>query len=327
MHAAAVLGAYALPRPPVVAQFESYGNDNWLVEDNAGNRYVLRRHRLNGGPGRLGFQLALQRHLDGHGVATAPVVSANDGSDRVVDAEGIPWLLTRYVEGEEYDFARPAQAAAAGALLARFHVAAGMLPAGMHGPEHKPSIVDCWTSCASDVDELAALIDGDVHEELRYLRARWREVLKVWPTPRFETLPAGCIHGDFHGRNVIYAGDDVVALLDFDDVDRAPFVYDVAAGAVKFGREGRGSRRLRPSVTRRFLDGYESVRALTAEERAALPMLATMAYPPNPPHYRWWRDAHRRDLAQLLRDDIAIMRTLEAEVISLGPGLFAAAGV
>ena len=58
-----VLAAYPLNDPRVVRRFESYGNDNWLVESEGGGRYVLRRHRLNGDAGRLEFQLALQAHL------------------------------------------------------------------------------------------------------------------------------------------------------------------------------------------------------------------------------------------------------------------------
>ena len=308
----AVLGAYPLQDPRVVCQFESYGNDNWLVEDEGGGRYVLRRHRLNGDAGRLEFQLALQAHLAAHGVPTAPVVRTRDGRDRVVDDEGVPWLLTGFVEGEEYDFGRPAQAEAAGALLARFHEAAAAFAGDAPGPEHKPSLAACWAAPHDDLEELGRLIDGDVAEELRYLRARWTEVLGDWPWTLLERLPSGCLHGDFHGRNVIYAGDEVAGLLDFDDVDRGPYAYDVAGAAVKFGREGRGSALgLRPAVLRRFLDGYESVRVLTAEERSALPVFAVMLYPPNPRHYRWWRDQHGQDLVQQLRDDVWVMRTLE----------------
>ena len=80
------------------------------------------------------------------------------------------------------------------------------------------------------------------------------------------------------------------------------------------------------AVSRRFLDGYESVRVLTAEERSALPVLAVMLYPPNPHHYRWWRDQHGQDLVQQLRDDVWVMRTLQAEVERTFPALFEEAG-
>jgi Ser/Thr protein kinase RdoA (MazF antagonist) len=79
-------------------------------------------------------------------------------------------------------------------------------------------------------------------------------------------------------------------------------------------------------VLRRFLDGYESVRVLTGEERSALPVLAVMLYPPNPRHYRWWRDQHGQDLVQQLRDDVTVMKTLEAEVERTFPTLFAEGG-
>src|SRR5262245_48747750 len=224
----AVLNAYPLQDPRIVRQFESYGNDNWLVEDEGGGRYVLRRQLLNGDARRLDFQLALQAHVAERGVPTAPVANTRDGGDRVVDHEGVPWLLTGYVEGDEYDFGRPAQAAAAGVLLARFHEAASGFAGDAPGPEHEPSIVASWADPQSDLDELDRLIEGDVDNELGYLRARWTEVLAAWPSARLEGLPSGWLHGDFHGRNLVYAGDEVAALLDFDNVDRGPYASDVA---------------------------------------------------------------------------------------------------
>jgi Ser/Thr protein kinase RdoA (MazF antagonist) len=322
-----VLSAYALREPRIVRQFESYGNDAWLVEEGAGARFVLRRQLLNGNQDRLNFQLGLQAHVAMHGVPTAKVVGTRDGADRVVDGEGVPWLLLAFVEGEEYDFSRPAQAAAAGEMLARFHVAAGTFGGEAPGPKHKPSIGVCWANHDRDVEELADMLGGEAAGDLRYLRDRWGAITAAWPASRIEALPAGWLHGDYHGRNLIYSRDDIVAFLDFDDVDRGPFAYDIASSVVKLSRQGRGlPTGLRPAVAQRFLESYELIRPLTVEERASMPVLAALAYPPNVTHYRWWRERNGRDPGQLFRDDIANIRTLESELARVGVELFAAVG-
>jgi Ser/Thr protein kinase RdoA (MazF antagonist) len=232
--------------------------------------------------------------------------------------------LYRHVAGDEYDFARPEHAVAAGAMLARFHRAAAGFDADAPPPEHKPSIGACWADADRDVAEFErALVGEGVEGDLRELRGWWRDAHDALPVPAFEALPSGFMHGDWHGRNLVYRGDEIVALLDFDDVDHGPYVYDIAAGMLKFGRAARGNveLRLRPEVARRFLEGYASVRAPSDAELAALPVLAAMLYPPNPRHYSWWRAVHGRDPAQLLREDIAVMRTVRAEMARTG-GLF-----
>ena len=132
-------------------------------------------------------------------------------------------------------------------------------------PEYKPPITACWSSVREDLAELAELVPGeDGRAALADLGAWWDELLGEWPPERFERLPSGWLHGDYHGRNLVFDGDRIIGLFDFDDADRGPYAHDIAGGMVKFGREGRGLVIPRPTFARAFLDGYESVRPLTA---------------------------------------------------------------
>jgi Ser/Thr protein kinase RdoA (MazF antagonist) len=115
-----IAAAYGLERVSVVGQFESYGNDNWLVEDGGARRFVLRRHRLNADVERIEFQLALQRHLAQNGFPTSEVVETRAGGDFVIDDDGTPWVLSVHVEGDEYDFANLQQMTAAARSLPGF---------------------------------------------------------------------------------------------------------------------------------------------------------------------------------------------------------------
>lgn len=318
---ATILGAYALSNTSVVAQFESYGNENWLIEDRRGHRFVLRRHCLNADIGRIEFQLALQRHLTDHGFPASAVVET-ESQERIAinDDDGVPWVLIIYVPGREYDFDRPQQVTSAARSLAQFHLITESFQWDAPGPEHKVPIRYCWANAKQDLLELAELLEGDaVEEDLSYLSGWWEHVLSEWSLDRLDALPSGWLHGDFHGRNLAFDGDHVAGLFDFDDVDTGPYVYDLAAGLLKFGREARGSVTIRPEFARRFIEGYETLRPISREERAALRVMVAMGYPPNPRNYRYWRDQRGEAIERRFHRDIANIRTLRAEMERIGP--------
>ena len=129
-----ILAAYPFGRLAVVRAFEaSTRNDNWLVEDERGRRYVLRRNLQHAHVPRIAFQVHFQRHLRHHGFPTAEVVETRSGDLFALDDEGVPWVLCTYVEGHEYDFDRRAQVRKAARRLAQFHVIAETFPGEMVG--------------------------------------------------------------------------------------------------------------------------------------------------------------------------------------------------
>ena len=59
-------------------------------------------------------------------------------------------------------------------------------------------------------------------------------------------------------------------MLDFDKVQQAPYMLDIARGIHSFGRPGRGSQDIRPDFAKIFVDAYSEVRPVDAAERRAL---------------------------------------------------------
>jgi homoserine kinase type II len=315
----AVAASYDLESPQLLLQFESYGNDNWLIVDG-GTRYVLRRQQLNSDSSRIGLQLAYQRHLRAAGVPAAEHVATASGAGYAVDDSGVPWILFRHIEGEPYDFSRMPQAIAAGSCLAQLHRMSESFVAEALSPEYKPPLRECWANAPGEARELGAMLPGAAYaSDLRFLQEWWDEVLRDWPVDRLDGLAAGWSHGDFHGRNLVFSDDHIVGLLDFDDVDRGPYAFDLANAMFKFGREGRGSLwTIRPGHVRAFLDGYQSVRTISDEERLALPLLMVAVYAPNAHSYRYWRDVRRDDIGARFGMQITFMKALTAQIERLG---------
>jgi homoserine kinase type II len=318
----AILSAYELGHITAFSLLESYGNDNWLITSGDG-RYVLRRLRMNANAERIAFQVALQQHLTDAGFATPALIKTGTGQGSVVDDGGATWMCFGYVAGTEYDFARAEQAADAGRTLARFHRLAGSFRAVGPGPEYKAPLRACWADPASDVTALSELLGAAAADDLADLRVWWDEALAAFPLELLYTLPAGWIHGDYHGRNMAFAGDRVAAVFDFDDFDRGPYVFDVAFGFFKFGRPSRQSLEIRPPYARAFLAGYESVRQLTDEERAALPLMVWLGYPPHARNYRYWRDRIGAGITGRFQKELAEMRARRATMARIGPYPFA----
>jgi homoserine kinase type II len=109
-----------------------------------------------------------------------------------------------------------------------------------------------------------------IHPELARIVDRELAALAAgWPAD----LPVGVIHADLFPDNVLMLGDRVTGLIDFYFACTDIIAYDVAVTHAAWCFSPDGTRFL-PALSEALLAGYESVRHLSGEERAALPLLA-----------------------------------------------------
>jgi homoserine kinase type II len=87
-------------------------------------------------------------------------------------------------------------------------------------------------------------------------------------------LPHGLIHGDLFYDNVLFAGQRLQAILDFEEVSCDDLVFDLGMGIVGLCRIGG---RVILEKARALVQGYEQVRALEARERRVLQMCVVYA--------------------------------------------------
>jgi homoserine kinase type II len=308
-----VLRQYPLDRPRVVEQLEaSFRNENFVVEA-ADGRYVLRRYRRNPDERRVRFQLEFQRQLRNLGFPTSAIVETNAGQPLVTGETG-PWVLFGFVEGAVFDYDRLAQVEEAGRRLAQFHTLTSRI-------EIDEVLVDLnpeprrWLSHGGELlAELEALAAGQgVDDELAFLRAWHRDLVAAIPLATFDALPAGWVHADYHGRNMVFQDDELRGLFDFDPLYRGAYLDDVAMATFRFGREARSSLTLRPDAARLFLDAYERTRPLTAEERACFAAFAPLGWMEKPSYYEMLR-ADGEDWLREFRLYVARMRRVGEEL-------------
>lgn len=168
---------------------------------------------------------AVTRHLTAKGLATPSLIRTRSGDLWFEDDAGQVWRCQTPVGDRSIDkLVDPADAAAAGGLVARFHAATRdlswsfrMVRPGAHDTEaHFETLTKALATHREHrlFDEVAALADT--------LRALWA----AWDGPG--GLPTRVIHGDLKVSNIRFQGKEALALIDLDTLARS--TLDVELG-------------------------------------------------------------------------------------------------
>jgi len=240
---------------------EGVSNSNWLIETTAG-RFILTMYERRIELGDLPFFLGLLDHLAAHDCPVPRTIHDRSGAAfRMIEGKAV--ALIEFLPGVSLDHPEPAQAQAVGRALAGIHLASADF--GMERPNELG--LKSWRAMALDcgADGLAMIdpeLPGMVHDELSFLAEHWPK-----------NLSRSVVHADLFPDNVLMMGDRVTGLIDFYFACNDITAYDLAVthAAWCFDPKGRG---FRPDIGTALVEGYESVRLLTHEERSALPVLA-----------------------------------------------------
>ena len=304
-----VLSLFQVEGPRVAHAIESGNrNDNFVVQDAAGDRYVLRHFRRNPDVNRIAFEIAFQVFAFRRGLPVAQVVKTYAGRDLLEDPSGM-WALFSFIEGEDFDFDCMQQVTAAASALAEFHRVTATFSGTEVVGRGGPGVRRWWTLGERLLNELQAMFAGaGVDEDLAFLRRWHADLVREWPLSRLDALGTSWVHGDFHGRNVRFAGTTVNGIFDFDLLHFGYAVEDVADALFRFGRESRGSLRVRPDVARLFVGEYDRHRELTASERRAIPIMAPLVMARDRAYFLLIAAAGR-DPVSFLNEKVRIMRS------------------
>lgn len=272
-------GAGPVAAPSLAVQPLSGGLINHTLA--VGRGFVLQRlHPIFAAEVNLDIAALLPR-LRAGGVPVPAIVAAADGLPYVIVAPGQPasgvWrMLTRLPGHTLHKLRSPAQARAAGAMVARFHTA-------LLGCDHRfaftrPGAHDTdlhlrrlQQALSDHRDHALAAQVAPLAEELA---ARWR----AWGTP--PVLPERIIHGDLKVSNLLWdaEGDAAAAVCGVIDLDTmARSTLDIELGDAlrswcNTGTEDAADPDLDLEVFSAATDGYLEVAGawISAAERAAL---------------------------------------------------------
>jgi Ser/Thr protein kinase RdoA (MazF antagonist) len=251
-------------------------NQTWAVDAAAG-RFVLQRVSPVFDP-RIHHNIAaVTARLRAHGMVTPELVETDDGAPWA-SGDGAVWRLMTRVPGVTFDaVAQPAQAAAAGRLLARFHAAldgldhafVGMRTGVHHTAAHLHALEDALAEHATH------RLAGEVAPLAAEILASARRL----PAPT--GAPPRVVHGDPKFNNVLFAGEhgearlQPVCMVDLDTVGPMPLSLELGDAWRSWcnrAGEDEAVARFDAAVFDAALGGYAeaSTLALAPAEREAL---------------------------------------------------------
>jgi homoserine kinase type II len=223
--------------------------------------HYLRRSYRSKRREELVAQLQLMRLLRSRGFPAPEIVPARTGADHA-EIAGRLWVATRGVDGTPFDDGSPAHLRALGRTLGWYHRVVADQPVTAREP--------------GVLTELRRRLDGGgLDPALRSRAARVVEQL----TALLPDLPRVTVHGGARRSSLVFDGEQVVGVLDFDSahpdlraLDLAVAVHDV--GKV-YTRLGEADHKVALDLNRigELLDAYGREVRPTAAEVQALPLL------------------------------------------------------
>jgi homoserine kinase type II len=238
---------------------EGVENSNFLVHTSAGN-FILTLYEKRVAEKDLPFFLALMEHLAARGL-TCPQPVKNRQGGLLGRLAGRPAAIVTFLDGLWMRRPTAAHCAAVGEALARLHLAGKDFPMKRANALGMTSWRGLYEHAKVRGDSVREGLCAEIAKELGVLENSW---------PR--DLPEGVIHADLFPDNVFFLGEELSGLIDFYFACIDTLAFDVAVCLNAWCFEPDHSYNV--TKGRALLYAYGKVRDWSAQERAALPVLA-----------------------------------------------------
>lgn len=262
------LGAYDLNDVRATPITMGLINETFRIDAREGSYALQRLHPAFAG--KLNEDLdAITARVAEAGLLTPRLLRTRDGAAFVED-EGRAWRMITWLEGEAFHSTDgPKKLASAGRLAARFHGAlVGMehefafsRPGAHDTRAHRARLAERAKKPHPRSDVLVPLANA----------------ITGYPLPTMPALPERIIHGDLKFSNILFRGDEAVALVDLDTLQWGSVVVELG-DAFRSWCNPLGEDTTEPPFRRDLYDaavgGYLEAAGpwLSDSEQAALPL-------------------------------------------------------
>jgi homoserine kinase type II len=238
---------------------EGVENSNFLLHTAQGN-FILTLYEKRVVEKDLPFFLALMEHLAARGI-TCPQPVKNRKGGVLGRLAGRPAAIVNFLDGFWIRRPSAARCAAVGEVLAKLHLAGADFKQKRANALGIESWRPLYAQASARGDSVRPGLCAEIARELDALDKTWSH-----------DLPQGVIHADLFPDNVFFLGDKLSGLIDFYFACTDTLAFDVAICLNAWCFEADHAYNV--TKGRALLNAYAKARALSAEEWAALPVLA-----------------------------------------------------
>ncbi|MFT4526005.1 MAG: homoserine kinase type II [Bacteroidia bacterium] len=230
-----------------------YANENFKID--SGGKTTMIRICKQQPVSSIEKEIEFMEIIKQHGLKVAYPISNKVGTDIFQKGE-FPALMYDFVDGHDAPLNSESrkQIAMEVAKLNSIEVPDGFV---------KPNNLN-FQNCV----ELEAKLEAAPYQ-LPEVFTHFRSELKLLEKYVQLDLPRGFVHGDVFPNNTIFQGNELKAIIDFEEFAVETLLFDVAMTIVGFCLNA--DFRVDPKAQQELLDGYESVRPLSDSEKEALP--------------------------------------------------------
>ncbi|HUV41874.1 MAG TPA: phosphotransferase [Sedimentisphaerales bacterium] len=261
------------------------GAPKMVVVSDQGKFLLKRRAKGKDDIQRVGFAHAVQNHLANAGFPVSAVLAGRQQGSTVLQLDNHVYEVFRFVEGCRYGGSAQ-ETIDAGRQLGKFHVCLNdfQFPwqpsgTGFHDSNSVRKYLKSTPQALSGTCESRQKPDRKVLNLTETLMTLYNDCSIHVNELGFDSWQRQVVHGDWHPGNMLFSGNRIVAVVDFDSLRIAPAVTDLANGMLQFSIVGDRPNPadwpdyLDQAKLIQFLNGYREVIELQDCHLQSLPAL------------------------------------------------------
>jgi Ser/Thr protein kinase RdoA (MazF antagonist) len=264
---------YTLSKAATCKIIKAGVNHTYLVTDDV-SQYVFRLYSFNWRTQtEIAAEIKLLQLLQENGIAVSYSIGDNNGQyiQTLAAPEGDRFgVLFSFAPGEKLHI-----------VSEETHFETGVLVAKLHQVTHNLQLDRVtYTPQVLLIDPMAELQKflPEHTEEMQFMRSAQSALLNVLAQADKSQLRMGTVHLDIWFDNLNITHKNTITLFDFDFCGYGWLCLDVAYYILQLHNIERYEAKDYLPKVNSFLDGYESVLKLTAEERRLIPALGVSLY-------------------------------------------------
>ncbi len=240
---------------------EGIENTNYFIQTEKG-KFILTLYEKRIEEKDLPFFISLMRNLfDKNFPSPEPIINKNGSYiSEILDKKA---AVVSFLDGYAKKTLSPNNCYDIGIHTAKLHA----ITKDLTGKRENKLSINSWKKIYNKVEKDCSKIHPNLS---KVIKKNLDEIEKNWP----KNIPAGIIHADLFPDNIFFKNEKLSGIIDyyFSCYDFYAFEIAICLNALCF--EGINEN-LSFNVTKakKFIDGYSSIRKLTAEEKKCLKIL------------------------------------------------------